>query len=259
MNDFKKQLIKIFSIAILITFVFLSQADAAIQVEAAFSASAEGLSLSYDIPIVGRGNLELEDPGDTGSIDVRILFIKLAEVELSINEITTDPNVINLHYIVSTIFVPVGALEGDISIPFGSAGAVINIMGRTFVPTGDHNIDISFLFTKDSTQYDIQVDLAELIQESFEGEATPTDNQINEQITNPLDGSVLADIDLVLDYPSRFFTTISGDISVCPPSFGGSEDDGDNGNCKHILPPISIPVPNGSYHIWLDLEGIFSE
>lgn len=262
MNDFKKSLIKIFSIAILITFAFLSQADAAIRIKADFSASEDGFSLSYDIPIIGRGNIKLEDPGDTDSIDVRILFIKLAEVELSIKGITTDPDVVNLHYVASTPFVPGEALEGDIPVPFGSAlfGAVINLMGKVFMPTGGYDVDVSVLLTNDETRYDIQVNLEGLLQESFEGEATSSDNEINEQIINPLDGSVLANIDLVLDYTSRFFTTISGDISVCPPSFGGSEENGDNGNCKHLLPPeLSIPVPNGSYHIWIDLGGLIPQ
>lgn len=258
MKNFIKKALKIFSIAVLLAAAFLPAADAAIRLEV--QAGEDGFSLKYNIPVIGRANVSLESPGESDTLTLRIMAVKLAEVELTLNEITTAPDIVSLHYVVSSRFMPgTEVIEGDIPIPFGDFGVTINLSGKKLIPTGDSNIDVALLLANEKTDYDININIElnilgqELqITESFSGSATPDDNLIHEQVLSPLDDSVLMDINIEVQYPNGPFTVLNYEIVSSIPSFEETQEDDDAENGG--LLEGSITVPNGSYHVWADLD-----
>lgn len=262
-----EKLIKIMSVCAFICFAFVAMANAAIDIEC--SSSEEGLALKYKIPIIGRNNIELNESGDTDTIIIRTMLIKVVEIELMLNEITEDPGAVNLHYVIKIPFEIPGqrmgsketvVSEGDVSVPFGSFGAEIILNGKKKIAMGSHNIEASLLLEKNRTEYDARIDYeldAELLDvpseieipvfildQEWSGIATASDNEIHEQVMNPLDDSVFMDIYAEVEYPSPFLTLINykTDSSLSPTE-------------KSVESEFqTITLPNGSYHIWFSLE-----
>lgn len=253
-----KQLFKAIPIAIFIIVAFFSLSDAAIKLEV--DSGEDGFYLKYNIPVVGRGNIRLKNPGDTDTVTVRIMAVKLADVEITLNEITSDPDLVNLHYVVSGKFIPEAeTIEGDIPVPFGSLGATVNFNGKKLIPTGDSALDVSLLLTQNMTVYDLNVNLeldifgqALNIDETFSGTAGPSDNLIHEVVTNPYDDSVLLDINIEVEYLSSLVTVFHYDIVSQIPSFEPAEEDSEG--ISDLPLQGSITIPNGSYHVWLDFD-----
>ena len=105
---------------------------------------------------------------------------------------------------------------------------------------------------RNRARYDITINLPELlpglIDEPFTAEGNAENNEISIQFEE------LLDILLTLD-PGRFMTNIAWNIEVTLPeipTFPGEEGGG-----LPEIPPIvggPIPIPNGSYRVWLDLD-----
>jgi hypothetical protein len=213
----------------------------------------DGFFMRYTIPFIGIGRVTLDNPGDSDTIPVSFGLIKLADVELELNSIQT--NACSLHYVIVSSYIPEPAPEGDISVPFGSFGAVANLMGKRFMRTGDNDIDISLLLTNNQTRYEVIADIPGLVDDSWSGTADSSNSIIEEQVTNPESGATIADVALTLDYSLPFFTNVTYDITFYL-SAPGSQDDTDNATDTQI-PPIQggpVPVPNGSYHFWADID-----
>ncbi len=244
-----KRLKECIPIIMLITTVLLtgfsSRAYAMMRFEG--SASEDGFLLAYTVPGVGRDVVALENPGDTGLITIAYLGTELAKVELTLNEITSDPEAVNLHVAMTSEFF--GMFEIDLPVPFGAFGADINFMGRRYMPTGNHDIDVSALLTKNRVKYEAHIDLPPVIADTkWSGTATPADNVIHETIENSNDDSVLLELTLELFAPPQaeleisdnIFMTVNYDIVSNIPYFTSVEG--------------TAPVPYGSYHIWYDPE-----
>ena len=121
-------------------------------------------------------------------------------------------------------------------IPFGDYGLYYSLFERQFIPIGDHKLEISALFTRLTTQYDVNINLEPLFSGHWLGTKNSVDNTIHETIENPLDGSTF-DITVELDYKSTCFTNVTLTIG---------KNDGQPGT------PMQFPVPNGTFHIWAD-------
>lgn len=225
---------------LLLVTLWLPHAEAFMRFEAA--AGEDGFSLEYFALFAGIGSVRLKQPGDTAAIPLRIMFSKIGEIELTLVEITADSSALNLHVAASTILAPAEQseiLEADIPVPFGTYGAVINLLGITMPSLGDHAIEAALLLMKNKASYAVTADLPPLIvDQQWTGTATPQDNATHEEIRNPLDDSLLFEVDLGFEYPSDFMATITATIS------------------NHTTPPdpeieeYTITVPNGSYSFW---------
>jgi hypothetical protein len=246
---------KIFPIIIFIIIIsFLSPAYAVIGFEA--TSNKDGFSLKYNAPFVGMGNIKLENPGDTATITIRLLLVKTAEIEIALNEIISDPGVVNLHFVLKMILdTPEentdpeedSTFETDIPIPFGTYGVSINLMGQRLMPIEGHDIEASVLLTKNSTDYVVEVDLPPLIDgQEWSGTATPSKNTINEEVRSSIDDSLILGIELDLEYPSDFLTTIHYKVNTPIALTREDDDSGDNSGDEFK----TITLPNGSYHIW---------
>ncbi len=255
---FNKKIISFFTMAIFLTIAFISQANASIKVEV--RSSENGFFLKYSVPAMGKGRVNLQNPGDTETVKIRVMMVKLADVELTLNEITSDPDLVSLHYVVTSKNMPeTEAMEGDFSVPFGDFGAEINFNGKKFVSTGDSAVDISLLLTKDKTEYAANINFAIALfglelnfDQDLAGTATPADNIIQEQILNPIDDSVLLDINIEVDYSSNLYTVLNYEIVPNMPSVGPQEDN--TGDEPGIPFQGKITLPNGSYHVWADMD-----
>jgi len=249
MNLVRKHTIASFLLALVLTCTMVSQAHAAMNASGGFSATEDGFSLNYDIPIIGKANVNLRDEGDSDTLSIKVLFINIATITLTHGGIQSDPtDAFILGFSIDSQFFD--ALEGSLPIPFGGIdlGASINLFGKVFKPTiGDHHIDFSVLLARNRARYDVTINLPELgIDFSDEGEAE--NNEISIQFEE------LLDILLTLD-PGRFLTSIAWNIEVTLPpipTFPGQEDV----ELPEIPPVVGgpVPIPNGSYRVWLDLN-----
>jgi hypothetical protein len=257
---FKKIMNALFISGIIFLSIFTqAQADASIKIEV--NSGEEGFFLKYFIPGIGWENIKLEQPGDSDTITIRTMMVKIADVELTLNEITSNPPFVNLHYVISSQFFTDGdneTIEGDIPVPFGNFGTVLKINGKKLAPTGDSTLDASFLFKKDETKYDVSINCPLDIfgtklnfDQDLKGQATPSDNLIHEQILNPVDESVMVEINIEVGYESPLFTVLNYEIVPNIPS-----PDIEEGEEDSVIPPIegTIKMPNGSYHIWADMD-----
>ncbi len=252
-------IIRCFLVVFVIMFAFIAEVSASINVK--IWAGKDGLTVKYNIPAIGSGNIDLENEGDTETIKIRLLMVKIAELEITLNDITSDPDFVNIHYMVhfqhTSETEPVEDIEGDLSIPFGDFGIEINLNSKKMSRPGDSAVDGSLLLTKDSTQYDININFVldlfgmELdFTQNLEGTATPEDNLIHEEIENPIDESILFDVDVEVEYPSKMITVFNYNISPSVPE--GLDNETDNKTPAGF--EGSIKLPNGSYHGWLDMD-----
>ena len=64
-----------FSLIFILFLTFAAEASASINVKV--WASEDGLTLKYNIPVVGFGNINLENEGDTETVKIRMMMVKL--------------------------------------------------------------------------------------------------------------------------------------------------------------------------------------
>ncbi|MCX5895571.1 MAG: hypothetical protein NTZ51_07060 [Proteobacteria bacterium] len=233
MKCFRPQWFVLALAAGMLTLAAASDAMAKFKIEA--QASEEGLQIKY-----GSGVKEKEIDRAPGDPPAEISIGKIATIEVSVLEVTEDT--VLVHLVVSIPLSGQPPTVVDLPIPFGEFGVEIDIGGKKFIiPVGGYPIEASLLLTRLQTKYDIAVDLQPLFSDHWQGTKTPSDNEIHENIVNPMgDGSI--DITLVLDY-SFSFTKITYTIVM---------DSGEGG--QPVPQTGTIPVPNGSYHIWADIE-----
>ncbi|MCP4715020.1 MAG: hypothetical protein GY868_07875 [Deltaproteobacteria bacterium] len=85
---------------------------------------------------------------------------------------------------------------------------------------------------------------------------------IHEEVENPFGEGLLAEIDLELEHVNKFITMVTYDIAINIPGMPGAaqfppQDDMEHGDDPNGGQPGlrgTIPIPNGSYHIWFDLD-----
>ncbi|MEI6128288.1 MAG: hypothetical protein WCQ99_17205 [Pseudomonadota bacterium] len=252
MRKLKEQSAKILFISLFALIIQgACQAQAALPIQFSASASESGLSINYNIPFVGIGNVALDEPGKSQTINLAFLTIQLATIELTLNEVTAEPPAVNVHYAVTSPFFQVP--EKDISIPFGELGAALNVFG-IFPPVkqGNHSIEAALLLKKNKVQYDVEANIVSVIADSWVGNAVPGNNEINEKIITQ-NGTELANVQLAFDWTVPLFTNVTYDVTIAMPVPEGMD------NSTMILPPVElkggpIPIPNGSYHVWFNVN-----
>ncbi len=251
MRTFSKKIACIMSCALVAGLFCVTQADAAIRAGGSFTADETGVVLDYNIPVVGFGRVDLPGVGATDSITVRLAGVKLADVDLELIAINTDNETVDVQFSAQSPLAPGRTIDGVIPVPFGSVefGAVLNIMGRLFIPIGDHDVDISVLISRFRTKYAAVVDLPPIV-DDFEVEGLAQDNEISIEIPN------LATLNFTLE-PGAAFTQVTYSIELDLPA-PEMPDMPEGGEIPEItIPPIEggpIAIPNGSYHIWFDLD-----
>lgn len=251
MRTRKQKLIIIACSACLALSAFAAPAHALIPITFSASAGEDGVTINYNIPLMLPGNVILREPGDSQEIRIALATVEIATIQLTLNSVTTSPPVVNLHYAGTSPYATIP--EGDIPVPFGEIGAAVNIFGNFLNTLGDYDFEASLLLKANRAQYDIAANLPDMVVDSWKGEAVPGNNEIHEQVLYAGDGSVLADVNITLAWEMPLFTTVTYDITVTPP--GAAETDIPLDNATTI-PPLqgTIPVPNGSYHVWFNLN-----
>ena len=217
-------------IAIVLCLAFT--APAAAKISAQITASDAGLYVNYDLWIIGKNQSTLKP----GSPPLVIPILGLATIELSVLKVQADTRMIKIHAKASAPAFDIPAVETDLPVPFGDYGLYYSLFERQFIPIGDHKLEISALFTRLTTQYDVNINLEPLFSGHWLGTKNSVDNTIHETIENPLDGNTF-DITVEFDYKSTCFTNVTLTIG---------KNDGQPGT------PMQFPVPNGTFHIWAD-------
>jgi len=248
MKTFKNKIMRLGFIGLFISLILASPAMAAIATE--LRANEEGLYVQYDLGILGGSKEIMLGPGDPMT---EIFAIKkFISIEAAVTDIIPEENKIQIRAKISSLFFKQEAIEVPIALPFGSFGIYANFRDRQFIPPEGHDIEVSLLLSKLQMHYGVNVNLGEIFEGQWEGEATPEDNTIREVIVNPADGSTIAEIDLTLKHAARFFTVLQYDISLTPQVNEPSSIEGRQQNPQAISGKILLP--NGTYHIWADLD-----
>jgi len=245
MNMSKKMIVKISILTVLVAGLLVSAAQAQIRFEA--SADETGISIFYDIIFVGANSFTLDSPGDSQSISISPFFINVADITVTLNEISTEPPGVTLGVAATSPLLP-QPVEADVTIPFGEVGANV-VLGAFFREpiTGNNTFDASVLFTMFSTDYEVVADLPDIpVQGQWSGTADSANNIIQEQVV--ISEGVTLDLSFVVE-PGLFTTNVSYEIDMNFDFPGGGQAIPDNATG---FPPITgmLPVPNGSYHIW---------
>jgi hypothetical protein len=214
-------------------------------------ADAEGLYLNYDLgSLYGSKEVSLAP----GALPEEIFSMAgVITVEAAITEITTEPAMVKLLVTASGSICQDGPVEIPIAVPFGGYGAYAGFLERKIIPLENHAIDAAFLLTRLKTDYAVTCNLESLFSGHWEGTATPENNTIHEVVINPLDNSTMADVTLVLNYDSPYFTGIDYTIILNKPQPG--EDEifaADESSTTPETITGTVLVPNGAYHIWAD-------
>ena len=251
-----KELKKILYFNFVVLFVALlagTPARAALNIE--MQADQEGISVHYDMGLPGGSRALVLVPGDPLK---EIFAVKqLIRLEAMITNMVPEEHKIEIRAKISSRFFPEGAIEVPLAIPFGSFGIYANFKNRQFIDPEQHDIDVSLLLSKLHMRYAVGVDLGELFSGQWEGTATPFDKTIRETIVNPADGSIVAEIDLTLQRVSYFFTVFQYAV------FLGSLENNLVAMDEEKQTPQAISgmilLPNGSYHLWADLDSLHLE
>ena len=218
------------------------------------SASQDGFQLGYNLPFMNFGNVNLANINDQSEINLHISFIRLISIQLSLAALNADatPPSLTLHYALTGVllrrFLPDPLPQGDIPVLFMEAGLQATLFGEIFKPLGNNDADVSLLLTKHKTRYGANIDMP-ILQDSWEGEATPANNMISEKVI--VNGQEIAGIEVTLDYTSALFTMASYSITRTPLNLSG-ETPADNTTIEPIIGG-PIPLPNGSYRFWYNM------
>jgi hypothetical protein len=251
MKTFKNKIMHFWIVGLflsVITMITASPAMAAIATE--LRANEEGLYVQYDLGMLGGSKEILLAPGDPMT---EIFTIKkLISIEAAVTDIIPEENKIQITAKISSLYFKQEPIEVPIALPFGSFGIYADFRNRQFIPLEGYDIEASFLLSKLQMQYGVNVNLGEIFAGQWEGEATPENNTVHEVIVNPADGSTIAEIDLTLKHAARFFTVLQYNISLTPQESQSSSLEGMHQNSQAISGKILLP--NGTYHIWADLD-----
>ena len=235
-------------IGLFISLILASPVMAAIATE--IRANEEGLYVQYDLGRLGGSREIVLGPGDP--MTEVFAMRKLIAIEAAVTDIIPEENKLQIRVKISSLFFKQEAIEVPIALPFGSFGIYADFRERRFIPPEGHDIEASLLLSKLQMQYGVNVNLGEIFDSHWEGEATPDDNTIHEVIVNPADGSTVAEIDLTLKYAATFFTILQYNISLAPQENVLSSSEGAKQDPQAISGKMLLP--NGAYHIWADLD-----
>jgi hypothetical protein len=223
--------------------------EASINLQA--SASQSGFQITYQLPFMNFGNIDLARINDQSEIDLHFLFIKLISIKLKLAAINTEnvPQSLTLQYEIASRFLSDTLPSGSIEIPFFDGGLRADLFGKKYQPIGTCDAEVSLLLTRKKTRYSINLNLP-MLQDSWEGEATADHNTINEKVT--MNGQDMADIQCTLEYTSRLFTSAAYSIEISP-LLSLYKEQGDKATVQPIIGG-PIPLPNGSYHAWVNMS-----
>jgi len=229
-----------------------SAGTAAAGVPGFFSAKADGngVEISYLLPVLGANTVQVT-PEQPATVDVRLMGSTLAVVTLSMTGLSDMPPGVMLQYVVESQFVP--ATEGEVTVPYGEVGAQLNFFGVLPIPPGNGDIEVTLLLLKNRATYYVAADMpAFSLDEPWSGTATPAANQIEKQIAvQTEEGAATADVTVAFSWDTPGMTSISFEAVLTPVLPEGIPEGLDN---ETMMPPIQagpIPVPNGSYRLWL--------
>ena len=248
METFKNKKIRAGFIGLIISLITASPVMAAIATE--MRANEEGLYVQYDLGILGASGEVILGPGDP--LTEIFAIKKLIAIEAAVTNIIPEENKIQISAKISSLLFKQEAIEVPITLPFGSFGIYTDFRDRQFISPEGHDIEVSVQLSKLQMHYGVNVNLGEIFEGQWEGEATPEDNTIHESIVNRADGSTMAEIDLTLTHAARFFTVLQYNISLTPQENELSSLEGGIQNPQAISGKILLP--NGTYHIWADLD-----
>jgi hypothetical protein len=248
MNIFKNKKMRLGFIGLFMSLLTASPVMAAIATEV--RANEEGLYVKYDLGLVGSSREIIIAPGEPMA---EIFSIKrFITIEAAVTEKLPEENKIHISAKLSGLLFKNGAIEVHVALPFGSFGIYTSFRERQFIPLQNHDIETSLLISKKQTQYAVNINLGEFFDSHWGGGATPSDNTIHGIIVSPIDGGTVAEIDLMLQYASKFFTIILYDIALATQENELSTMEGIEQNAQDISGKILLP--NGAYHIWADLD-----
>lgn len=269
----KKNCKKLFSI-VLVTLSFTLSFSLKAEVAKAFSivieVGVDGIIIEFDKGLGGKDTIEIT-PDKEFSYMVKISDLDLMYIEISINEITEDPPVVDTKFYFKQFYPSEFENEVDLPIPFGSFGIESSFLNRELALVQESNeIDIAILSGLFKFQYDIKLNLGEIVNDRWGGEATPSNNKITEQVVintgalfdfpNPPDITLPDEIRLDITWIpvftigrftlAGFMLDIYGDDSLIFSIPGSIPYFGE------IFPtsPVPVPLPKGSFHLWLDTE-----
>lgn len=208
-----------------------------------YSAGEDGFHCKYLIPFFGFGRVKLAGPDDAAkAIHVRLLFVKLATIQLSVASVNPDaqpPNLM-LHYDITSRFSS-SSISGNLPVSFGDGGIRIKLFRKWLLWTKGNDADIRLLLTRKKTKVVCDFDMPAL-NGTWKDEASPENNHIQQSIA--YNNNTFADIDLTFTYLPAFVTRVNYSINVTPDPVGAPDNsssfDGD------------LVLPNGSYHAWFN-------
>jgi len=263
MRKTRKKLFSIILVTIFFTLSFSLQAEVARAFSIEAEVGEEGIKIEWDRGLRGKDTIEITPDNPWKKNILGLMYIKI-----SINEITEDPPVVDTKFYFKLYYPYEFEQEIDLPISFGSFGIEASFFRRELAPVQDSNkIDISILSGLSKFQYDIKLDLGEIINDRWDGEATPSNNRITEEVVIDISGLpdlplppdvtvpevIRLDITSILVFTIGRFTLtgvmldIYGDdnliisIPVDIPYLG-------------ILSALPIPLLKGSFHLWFNAE-----
>ncbi len=206
------------------------------------NAGNAGLKLQYNLKRWGSEDVTLA-PGDPETqLTLRRIAGRLVQLWIQVDSIDASTPIPVVNAVIKTVIMG-NSNTYPITLPFGDYGIEANFFKRTRLTAHNTPIEISLEFGLLSTDYDITLNLGSAFNHTYKGSATLRNNVIHEQI--PLIG------DNMTAHGSIDLTIIP--VKTIPLTFfiysGGVYDDNNT-----LVQPLSgvIPLPNGTYQLWLD-------
>jgi hypothetical protein len=218
-----------------------------------FTANNAGLTLKYDLKRLGSDEVTLAPGSPEQELSLTGIAGQLVRLRIRVDSVAADSPIPVVNTFIKAFVTGMPSYEFPLPLPFGDYGIEAGLFSRTAFQDRNAPLEISLLCALLKTDYDITLNLDQLFNETWQGSATLNNNVIKEEIalsgdTAPVKGRVDLTIIPVKTIPLTFFV------------FSADVYDGNNS----LIQPISgvIPIPNGSYHLWLnpgfDFTNIFS-
>ena len=208
-----------------------------------FTAEESGLSLKYDLNKLGSDEVTLVPGGSEEELSLGGILGRSLRIMVRVDSVTADSPIPAVNTVFKIVIPNTDPIELPVPLPLGEYGVEIGLFSRKQFEIKDAQIEASLVCGLNQTNYKVNIDLGAIYKGNWEGISNLGNNIIKEEIVLDLSSQ---------GFNRRFVITIIPVKNIPITFFMFNIDVYDEKDL--LLKSLSgfIPLPNGTYHIWMN-------
>jgi len=234
--------IKYIAVLVAISSMLVLSASYAGAASLQFTANENGLQIAYDLKKLGSDSVSLSPGEAEEELVLDGILGRFVRLRVRVTAVAPDDKIPNVKTVFKVFLTTGQQFELPVPLPFGDYGIELGLFKKNNFAVRGADLELSLQCALRQTDYVFNIALPPYITDNLAGTATMGNNVINKEVLITLADQSTRRLDLkiipVKTIPITFFVYT---IDVY-----------DQNNS--LLKTLSgmIPLPNGSYHIWMD-------